>query len=148
MAKPIPAVSQACQCVSFECLSIPSRQPSSVLKGLRPHSQSKVALWQELKLVSWARTLSATWLAGLLDLLLRVQLNILGRHLYMQQQWCCFRTLHWENIIVYGLDPHGAWEWSLQYAQGMPCWMLSADLVCSVPLQEPSAAVQVPRTVN
>ena len=63
------------------------RQPSSVLKGLRPQSKGKVGLWQELKLVSWARTISATWLVGLLDLLLRVQLNILGRHLFMQQQW-------------------------------------------------------------
>ena len=56
------------------------------MKGLRPGAESKIGLWQELKLVSFARTLSATWLVGLLDLLLRVQLNILGRHLYMQQQ--------------------------------------------------------------
>ena len=41
-------------------------------------------LWQELKVLSFARTLSATWLVALLDLLLRVQLNILGRHLFLQ----------------------------------------------------------------
>ena len=57
---------------------------SNKLSGLSGQWRSKVELWQELKLVSWARTLSAAWLVALLDLLLRVQLNILGRHLFLQ----------------------------------------------------------------
>jgi hypothetical protein len=62
------------------------RHPS-VLKGLGRLGKSKVEMWDDLKLLSWSRTLSATWLVGILDLLLRVQLNILGRHLFVQQQW-------------------------------------------------------------
>jgi len=58
-----------------------------VLKGLGRGGKSKVQMWDDLKLLSWSRTLSATWLVSILDLLLRVQLNILGRHLFVQQQW-------------------------------------------------------------
>lgn len=47
-------------------------------------SLGKADLWQELKLVTWARTMSATWLVALTSLLLRVQLNILGRHIFLQ----------------------------------------------------------------
>eukprot|EP00887_Chlorella_sp_A99_P006264 scaffold3.g6264.t1 len=44
----------------------------------------KVALWQELKLAAFARLAAAAWLLPLLDLFVRVQLNILGRHLYLE----------------------------------------------------------------
>lgn len=52
--------------------------------GLGGQGRSKVDLWQELKLVAWARTMSCAWLVALADLLLRVQLNILGRHIFLQ----------------------------------------------------------------
>ena len=87
------------------------RQPSSVLKGLRPSSKSKVDLWQELKLVSWARTVSATWLVGLLDLLLRVQLNILGRHLFMQQQWYPANRVSLGGTMILSWKAQAVQEW-------------------------------------
>ncbi len=45
---------------------------------------SKLALWRELAEAGFARTASAIWLLPLLQLLLRVQLNILGRQLFME----------------------------------------------------------------
>jgi peroxin-3 len=44
----------------------------------------KQATWNELKVETFTYTLSAVWLLPMLDLLLRIQLNILGRHLYLQ----------------------------------------------------------------
>lgn len=43
----------------------------------------KVTIWMQLKVASFARSLAAVWALPLLDLHLRVQLNILGRHLYL-----------------------------------------------------------------
>lgn len=45
---------------------------------------TKHALWRELAEAGFARTASAIWLLPLLQLLLRVQLNILGRQLFME----------------------------------------------------------------
>jgi hypothetical protein len=44
----------------------------------------KRALWRELAAAGFARAAAAAWLLPLLDLLLRVQLNILGRHLFLE----------------------------------------------------------------
>jgi peroxin-3 len=43
-----------------------------------------VAVWEELKVEAFTRALGAAWLLPLLDLFVRVQLNILGRHLYLE----------------------------------------------------------------
>ena len=56
-------------------------------------------MWEDLKLLSWSRTLGATWLVAILDLLLRVQLNILGRHLFVQQQ-------QWYNLLPAPRKPY------------------------------------------
>ena len=45
---------------------------------------SKVETWEQLKSLSFARLVCIIWLVPLLDLLLRVQLNILGRHLFLE----------------------------------------------------------------
>jgi peroxin-3 len=45
---------------------------------------TKRALWRELAEAGFARTAAAVWLLPLLQLLLRVQLNILGRQLFME----------------------------------------------------------------
>ena len=45
---------------------------------------AKLEIWSRLKLAAFTRAACATWLVPLLDLLLRVQLNILGRHLFLE----------------------------------------------------------------
>ena len=56
-------------------------------------SAEKVALWEELKVAAFTRAVGALWLLPLLDLFVRVQLNILGRHLYLESaldtRWVC-----------------------------------------------------------
>lgn len=42
----------------------------------------KFALWQELKVTSFTRAMAAAWCLPVVDLLLRCQLSVLGRHLY------------------------------------------------------------------
>lgn len=44
----------------------------------------KHALWSEIKVLTFTRAIAASWMVSLLDLMNRVQLNILGRHLYLQ----------------------------------------------------------------
>eukprot|EP00850_Spirogloea_muscicola_P006040 SM000028S10134 [mRNA] locus=s28:520617:522236:- [translate_table: standard] len=51
-----------------------------------PHalsSREKMHIWQELKVLSFTRTMSSMWAVSLLDLFVRIQLNILGRHVYV-----------------------------------------------------------------
>eukprot|EP01018_Ginkgo_biloba_P032134 Gb_37523 [translate_table: standard] len=51
-----------------------------------PHtlsSQEKLQLWEKLKILSFTRTSCALWAVTLLNLYVRAQLNILGRHLYI-----------------------------------------------------------------
>ncbi|KAG0599112.1 hypothetical protein M758_12G128800 [Ceratodon purpureus] len=44
--------------------------------------RDKLQLWQELKTLSFARTVCAMSAVSLLDIFIRIQLNILGRHVY------------------------------------------------------------------
>lgn len=44
----------------------------------------KYATWEEIKVLTFTRAVAASWMVSLLDLFNRVQLNILGRHLYLQ----------------------------------------------------------------
>ncbi|GAB4822135.1 hypothetical protein N2152v2_009181 [Parachlorella kessleri] len=46
--------------------------------------EQKVALWEELSIAAFTRAVGSLWLLPLLDLFVRVQLNILGRHLYLE----------------------------------------------------------------
>jgi len=45
--------------------------------------EKKIELWNRIKVLSFVRTLASVWAVCLLNLLLRVQLNILGRRLYL-----------------------------------------------------------------
>ncbi|KAJ7294683.1 hypothetical protein O6H91_03G078900 [Diphasiastrum complanatum] len=45
--------------------------------------QEKMQLWYRLKILSFTRTMSAMSAVGLLDLFVRIQLNILGRRMYI-----------------------------------------------------------------
>ena len=47
-------------------------------------SHDKYIMWEEVKLLTFTRAIAASWMIALLDLMTRVQLNILGRHLYLQ----------------------------------------------------------------
>lgn len=47
-------------------------------------SHDKYATWEEIKFLTFTRAIAASWMVSLLDLMTRVQLNILGRHLYLQ----------------------------------------------------------------
>jgi hypothetical protein len=54
-------------------------------QGSAPLTQEeKLAAWEELKVAAFCRALGAAWLLPLLDLFVRIQLNILGRHLYLE----------------------------------------------------------------
>ena len=54
-------------------------------EGSTPLSQAdKLAAWEQLKVAAFGRAVGAAWLLSLLDLFVRVQLNILGRHLYLE----------------------------------------------------------------
>lgn len=46
--------------------------------------KEKMAIWEELKVLSFSRTLCAMWAVCLLDLFVRIQLNVLGRHVYIE----------------------------------------------------------------
>lgn len=46
--------------------------------------QAKLDVWERIKALTFTRALAASWMVALLHLLNRVQLNILGRHLYLQ----------------------------------------------------------------
>lgn len=51
----------------------------------RPHlsNQEKMRIWEDLKILSFTRALGSMWAVGLLFLFVRIQLNILGRHVYI-----------------------------------------------------------------
>lgn len=54
-------------------------------EGSSPLSPAdKLGAWEELKVCAFARAAGAAWLLPALDLFVRVQLNILGRHLYLE----------------------------------------------------------------
>eukprot|EP00252_Welwitschia_mirabilis_P016167 TRINITY_DN3570_c0_g3_i1.p1 TRINITY_DN3570_c0_g3~~TRINITY_DN3570_c0_g3_i1.p1 ORF type:complete len:372 (-),score=70.94 TRINITY_DN3570_c0_g3_i1:751-1866(-) len=53
-------------------------------KGLLT-SQEKVELWERLKILSFTRTSCAIWAMTVLNLYIRAQVNILGRHIFMDQ---------------------------------------------------------------
>lgn len=75
---------------------------------------SKLALWEELKLAAFTRAVGALWLLPLLDLFVRVQLNILGRHLYLESAL----DSRWERVGPGGScgsgGRAGGWEWGLK----------------------------------
>lgn len=52
--------------------------------GAAGAAAEKRALWRDLAAAGFARAAAAAWLLPLLALLLRVQLNILGRHLFLE----------------------------------------------------------------
>nr|XP_029120976.1 peroxisome biogenesis protein 3-1 isoform X3 [Elaeis guineensis] len=47
-------------------------------------SKEKLELWETLKVLSFTRTASSLWSMTMLCLYVRVQVNILGRHLYLE----------------------------------------------------------------
>ncbi|XP_008803262.2 peroxisome biogenesis protein 3-1-like [Phoenix dactylifera] len=47
-------------------------------------SKEKLELWERLKVLSFTRTASSLWSVTMLCLYVRVQVNILGRHLYLE----------------------------------------------------------------
>ncbi|XP_047332133.1 peroxisome biogenesis protein 3-2-like [Impatiens glandulifera] len=48
----------------------------------------KLELWDELKLLSFTKTMLSLWSLTMLNLYIRVQVNILGRHLYIETARC------------------------------------------------------------
>jgi peroxin-3 len=52
------------------------------MKGDSNSSEAKMQLWTELTHTSFVLAASTAWALPLLDLLLRVQVNVLGRCLY------------------------------------------------------------------
>lgn len=57
-------------------------------------SHDKYATWEEIKVLTFTRAIAASWMVSLLDLMTRVQLNILGRHLYLQSNVLDARCVH------------------------------------------------------
>ncbi|KAK9861702.1 hypothetical protein WJX84_011452 [Apatococcus fuscideae] len=56
--------------------------------GLAATPSGKLETWQQLKLAAFTNAAASAWLLALLDMLLRVQLNILGRHLFLASHLC------------------------------------------------------------
>lgn len=48
--------------------------------------QLKLQRWRDLSTLCFTRTMSATWLTPLLDLLVRMKLHIVGRHMYLESK--------------------------------------------------------------
>lgn len=75
----------------------------------------KLAAWEELKVAAFTRALGAAWLLPALDLFVRVQLNILGRHLYLESavenrwvgEWVCPGCLGVEGGWRQGAEGRG-----------------------------------------
>ncbi|KAH0920920.1 hypothetical protein HID58_020938 [Brassica napus] len=76
---------------AMRCLSISIREEidvSSVMerlnrgKGVLSQSE-KLHLWDQLKILSFTRMVLSLWSVTMLSLYIRVQVNILGRHLYV-----------------------------------------------------------------
>ena len=55
----------------------------AITAQLRQKSDSKLQLWEELKILSFTRTVTAIYSSCLLFVFLRVQLNILGGYMYL-----------------------------------------------------------------
>lgn len=68
-------------------MPVPCRQG-----GLSSHD--KYVTWEEIKVLTFTRAIAASWMVSLLDLMTRVQLNILGRRLYLQSNVLDARYLH------------------------------------------------------
>lgn len=73
-------------------------------RALRPTDGegAKLEIWTRLKLLAFTRAACLTWLVPLLDLLLRVQLNVLGRHLFLESHLLdrCFVDSSWLNLTI------------------------------------------------
>ena len=78
-------MSPACSLHPFPTHTLPF--PAHVTLHCRAGSlsgQAKLDAWERIKALTFTRALAASWMVALLHLLNRVQLNILGRHLYLQ----------------------------------------------------------------
>jgi peroxin-3 len=64
----------------------PPKQPEleSQPQQPQPPTQTKAQLWNQLKLLTFSRTLTTLYALVLLTLQTRIQLNLLGRHSYIR----------------------------------------------------------------
>ncbi|CDY69671.1 BnaCnng64690D [Brassica napus] len=92
---------------AMRCLSISIREEidvSSVMerlnrgKGVLSQSE-KLHLWDQLKILSFTRMVLSLWSVTMLSLYIRVQVNILGRHLYVDTA----RALDTSSHLLYAL---------------------------------------------
>lgn len=65
---------------------------SDITHALQSNPPNKMALWEELKVVSFARSLTGVYGCCLLTLFLRVQLNVMGGYLFLD-------TFHKESHV-------------------------------------------------
>lgn len=59
-----------------------------LLQVVKGQSSEKLELWERLKIQSFTRTVLSLWALTTLSLYVRVQVNILGRHLYIDTARC------------------------------------------------------------
>lgn len=57
----------------------------SLTQQLKSSSKNKLQIWEELKLLSFTRTICSVYVCSMLVLLLRVQLNIVGAYIYKEK---------------------------------------------------------------
>ncbi|XP_072170293.1 peroxisomal biogenesis factor 3-like [Diadema setosum] len=69
-----------------------------LIQRLKSGTENKVAVWDELKVLSFARTVTAVYSTVILAVFLRVQLNILGGYMYLD-------TLAGKNGLVIHATP-------------------------------------------
>ncbi|KAF6264722.1 Peroxin-3 [Scenedesmus sp. NREL 46B-D3] len=70
------------QATDYEPLRDQLRSPAAA--GLS--SEEKLALWRSLACHSFCRALGSVWLVPLMDLLVRLKLHIVGRHMYLESK--------------------------------------------------------------
>ncbi|KAL0660984.1 hypothetical protein Bca4012_097821 [Brassica carinata] len=106
---------------AMRCLSISIREEidvSSVMerlnrgKGVLSQSE-KLHLWDQLKILSFTRMVLSLWSVTMLSLYIRVQVNILGRHLYVDTA----RALDTSSHLLFWLPSKAAAPCTVMFSQ-------------------------------
>ena len=90
------------------CLTcVPPGREGKKGHGVAATPSGKLETWQQLKVAAFTNAAASAWLLALLDMLLRVQLNILGRHLFLASHLCSNTCVHPSGLLEsYDLHLH------------------------------------------
>ena len=80
----------------------------AITEKLKNKPSDKLVLWEQLKILSFTRTMTAIYASSLLAVFLRVQLNLLGGYMYLDVEEVPDESTlatSWESKAVYMSDP-------------------------------------------